>query len=218
LIDQKGELLGFDTLAADYRDALKDALTAGRISMPPPPETSLGKKGPLLGGSPQRRNFEVLSPSGTAVEDTRPVFQWQQLDGATSYTVFVQDLATGAEIESQPSTKTAWTPDKPLVRGHQYNWMVAAVTDGERVRAPAPNKPFATFRVLDEKKAREISLARKEWNSSHLVMGLIYAKAGLIREAEKELRELVAANPESTAAKSLLASMRMKAAGARPPK
>ena len=121
---------------------------------------------------------------------------------AKRYTVFVKDLATGEEIQGQPTGETTWASDKELIRGHQYGWMVEAATDGQRVRAPAPNKPFPTFRVLDEQKAREISLAWKEWNSSHLVMGLIYAQAGLIREAEKELRELVAANPESSTARS----------------
>ena len=210
LIDEKGELLGFDMLPANYRDALKDALTAGRISILPPPETTLGQKGSTLGSRPQGRTFEALSPAGTAVEDTRPVFEWQPLAGATSYTVFVKDLATGAEIEGQPTGRTTWTSDKPLVRGHQYAWMVEAAIDGQRVRAPAPEKPFATFRILDEQQAQEISLARKAWGSSHLVMGLVYARAGLAREAEKEFRELVAANPESSTARSLLASVEAK--------
>ena len=210
LIDEKGELLGFDMLPANYRDALKDALTAGRISILPPPETTLGQKGSTLGSRPQGRTFEALSPAGTAVEDTRPVFEWQPLAGATSYTVFVKDLATGAEIEGRPTGRTTWTSDKPLVRGHQYAWMVEAAIDGQRVRAPAPEKPFATFRILDERQAQEISLARKAWGSSHLVMGLVYARAGLEREAEKEFRELVAANPESSTARSLLASVEVK--------
>ena len=215
LIDEKGELLGFDMLPANYRDALKDALTAGRISILPPPETTLGQKGPTLGSRPQGRTFEALSPAGTAVEDTRPVFEWQPLAGATSYTVFVKDLATGAEIEGQPTGRTTWASDKPLVRGHQYAWMVEAAIDGQRVRAPAPEKPFATFRILDEQQAREISLARKVWGSSHLVMGLVYARAGLAREAEKEFRELVAANPESSTARSLLASVEVKTVNSR---
>ncbi|PYV32625.1 MAG: hypothetical protein DMG09_23990 [Acidobacteria bacterium] len=88
--------------------------------------------------------------------------------------------------------------------------MVEATFDGQRVRAPAPGKPFATFRILDEHQAQEVSLARKAWGSSHLVMGLVYAKAGLTREAEKEIRELVAANPESSTAKSLLERVEVK--------
>ena len=215
LIDEKGELLGLDMLPANYRDALKDALTAGRITIPPPPETTLGQKGSTLGSKPQGRTFEALSPAGTAVEDTRPVFEWQPLAGATSYTVFVKDLATGAEIEGQPTGRTTWRSGKPLVRGHQYAWMVEAAIDGQRARAPAPEKPFATFRILDEQQAREISLARKAWGSSHLVMGLVYARAGLAREAEKEFRELVAANPESSTARSLLASVEVKTVNGR---
>src|SRR5438034_8061744 len=54
-----------------------------------------------------------------------------------------------------------------------------------RVRAPAPEKPFATFRILDERQAQDISLARKAWGSSHLVMGLVYARAGLDRKSTR---------------------------------
>ena len=42
-------------------------------------------------------------------------------------------------------------------------------------------------------------------------MGVIYGKAGLAREAEKEFRELVTANPESSVARTLLESVQVKA-------
>ena len=210
-INEKGELLGLDGLPASYHDALKDALTTGRVSTPPPPETTVGKAGSLLGISPQEKTFAVLSPADTVVEDTRPVFEWQRLAGATSYTVLVKDLATGAEIEGQPTSGTTWRSDRQLDRGHQYAWMVETTVDGHRIRAPSSDKPFATFKILDAKQAEEISLARKAWGSSHLVMGVIYAKAGLRYEAEKEFRELVVANPESSTARSLLTSVEVKA-------
>ena len=206
-IDEKGELVGLDMLPANYRDALKDALITGRVSIPPRPQTAIGQAGPRLGINPGAESFAVIFPAGTVVEDTRPVFEWQPLAGATSYTVFVQDLTTRAEIEGQPTPKTTWRPGKQFVRGHQFAWMVEANIDGHGVRAPASDKPFATFKILDAQEAKEIGLARKAWGSSHIIMGVIYAKAGLLYEAEKEFRELVAANPESFTARSLLASV-----------
>jgi hypothetical protein len=95
-------------------------------------------------------------------------------------------------------------------------WMVEAAIADRHVRAPAPNKPFATFRVLDELEAKEVGAMRTLWGSSHLVMGLTYAKLGLVREAGKEFRELAAINPESAAAKSLLASVEAGIRGGRP--
>jgi hypothetical protein len=214
-IDERGELRGLDTLPPSYRDVLKDALTTGRLSTPPPPETTVGKAGSLLSINPQEKSFAVLSPVGTAVEDTRPVFEWQSLAGATSYTVLVKDLATGVEIEGQPTSRPTWRSDKQLHRGRQYAWMVEATVDGRGVRAPGADKPFATFKILDVQQAQEISLVRKTWGSFHLVMGAIYAKAGLLTEAEKEFRELIAANPESFTARSLLASVEVKMIGGR---
>jgi hypothetical protein len=93
--------------------------------------------------------------------------------------------------------------------------MVEAIVEGRGIRAPAAGKPFATFKILDAQQAQEISLVRKIWGSSHLVMGVIYATAGLRSEAEKEFGELVADNPESSTARSLLASVEAKTIGGR---
>jgi hypothetical protein len=88
--------------------------------------------------------------------------------------------------------------------------MVEATVEDRHVRAPAPNKPFATFRILSTEQAREIRRTREEWGDSHLLMGLIYAKAGLIAEAEREFRELASANPDSVTARNLLNSVQAK--------
>ena len=43
-----------------------------------------------------------------------------------------------------------------------------------------------------------------------LAPGLLYAEAGLLDEAERELKALVAANPRSQIAKNLLLDLRSK--------
>ncbi len=48
----------------------------------------------------------------------------------------------------------------------------------------------------------------KAAGSSHLARGVLYAHGGLVDEAERELEQVVAANPGSAAARSLLASVR----------
>jgi hypothetical protein len=212
-MDKNGELLGLDVLPATYLSALKDALKTGRVPIPLPPETTMGCVGSLLGSGPRDKGFEVLSPTGIVVEDTRPVFEWQRLAGATEYIVMIKDLASGAEIESPSTSNTTWLPEMQLVRGHQYAWMVEANVEARRVRAPAPGRAFATFKVLDAQQALEISRARKMYGDSHLVMGLIYARAGLLHEAEKEFGVLLSANPDSSTAKSLLANVARKPVG-----
>jgi hypothetical protein len=197
-------------LPESYHALVKDALESGAVVMPPVPTTGMGRVGTLLGAAPQKENFELIFPIGTTVEDTRPKFNWQTLPGAGGYTIFVRDTASGEEIEGQLGAQTGWQPERQLARGHVYAWMVEANLEGRRVRAPAPNKPFASFKVLDAEAAWEISLARKSWGGSHLVMGLLYARAGLRSEAEKEFRNLAAANPDSETARRLLSSVAAK--------
>jgi hypothetical protein len=58
--------------------------------------------------------------------------------------------------------------------------------------------------VLDGEAAKKIAEARTKNGNSHLVMGLVYAEAGLISDAEREFRELVRKNPDSPIARNLL--------------
>jgi hypothetical protein len=50
-------------------------------------------------------------------------------------------------------------------------------------------------------------------SNSHLVRGAMYARAGLLDDAEKELSTLVAGNPNSRIARDLLQSVRAKILG-----
>lgn len=215
-IDAAGTLRGLPPIPATYQAALEDALMSGHLSLPSSPVTSLGRVvGEVRGLQQKEESFHVIYPTGAVVEAARPRFEWQRVPGATSYVVLMKDLVTGSDIEGRSTTEPTWKPDEPLVRGHQYDWMVDVRIGEQRIRIPASKEPYATFKVLDARQAREIAIARQSWGDSHLVIGIIYARAGLTREAELEFRGLVAANPESTAAKNLLASVEANATGRR---
>jgi hypothetical protein len=79
--------------------------------------------------------------------------------------------------------------------------------DGREVKSPPIGQPDAKFSVLDRNKFNEIERARKAYSSSHLVLGTIYAKAGLINEARREFRALLDANPESQISRRILGSL-----------
>jgi hypothetical protein len=81
---------------------------------------------------------------------------------------------------------------------------VKAIKEGQEVTSPRPPAPQAKFRVLDQAKANEIARAKRDFASSHLTLGLLYADAGLLREAEQEFRSLRRANPDSDVARNLL--------------
>jgi len=75
------------------------------------------------------------------------------------------------------------------------------------VRSDAPE---ARFKVLEQAKAGEIERAKKAYGNQHLALGLVYAEAGLLDEAEREFRALVAANPTSAEAKRLLRAVQAR--------
>jgi len=109
---------------------------------------------------------------------------------------------------SPPLTTTNWTLTTGLARGRVYSWQVNALKDGKENISPSPPAPEARFRVVDHDMAGELSKVEKLGGNSHLVRGILFAKAGLLNEAEHEIRALVAANPDSQRARQLLQSIR----------
>jgi len=85
---------------------------------------------------------------------------------------------------------------------------VKATKDGQEVTVPRPPAPQAKFRVMDQGRLKEIANAKRAYGSSHLTMGLLYAQAGLLNEAEQELQIVQRANPDSQIVRSLLRQVR----------
>ena len=136
----------------------------------------------------------------------RPTFRWSPLKGATGYVVEVYDGDFNLVAASPQLTSHSWTAPA-LSRGRIYGWQVKAIKDSQEVTSPRPPAPQARFRILDHAKANELAKARRAYSSSHLALGLLYAEAGLLREAEQELRALQKANPDSEIARSLLSQV-----------
>ncbi|HWC76380.1 MAG TPA: hypothetical protein VG778_02905 [Blastocatellia bacterium] len=202
-LDQEGKLSGASDLPPAYQNMLKEALTNPRI------ETSSNLKGlsrpgsTLMSGDKPGSDFSVSEPIGSVLVTDRPAFRWSALEGATSYVVEVYDASFNLVASSPQVTNRLWTAPK-LPRGRVYSWQVQATRDGQEITSPRPPAPQARFRILDGAKANELAKARQAYGSSHLTLGLLYAEAGLIPEAEKELRALLRANPYSEIARKLL--------------
>jgi len=138
----------------------------------------------------------------------RPAFRWSRFEGANGYVVEVYDEQFKLVTSSPQVTTVSWTATQPLPRGHVYSWQVKAVKDGQETTVPRPPAPQAKFRVIDQGKANELAKAKRAYSSSHLTLGLLYADAGLLREAEHEFRLLQKANPQSEIVKKLLRQVR----------
>lgn len=208
-LDESGAVQGLEALPVELRTSVQAALTTARLQIPAGPSVQIGRvSGTLLGEGENKETFKLTTPVGSIVLSNTPAFRWESLPGATGYTVLVRDVSSGREIESELLSDTQWTPKEPLDRGHTYAWMVEAVKDGKRLRSPALDKPYAGFKVLDKQSFENIQRAQSSWGNSHLVMGVLYAKAGLKDAARRELKELQAANPDVRVINKLIKSAR----------
>jgi len=68
-------------------------------------------------------------------------------------------------------------------------------------------KPMTKPSALPEDQRKELEMLRAKFGRSHLVMGLAYARAGLLTEARSEFEQLAAENPGSPLAQRLRASL-----------
>jgi hypothetical protein len=202
-LDQQGKLSGADALPASYQDLVKKALSGQRIEKSSQLQGLTRPPSALMGSNDQGRAFSVIEPGGNVLLSDRPVFRWTKLEGATGYVVEIYDDQFKLVSSSPQVTGLSWTTTQGLPRGRVYSWQIKASKDGQEITSPLPPAPQAKFRVLDQAKANEIVRAKRAYGSSHLMLGLLYAEAGLIKEAEAELRLLRRANPESEIVKSL---------------
>lgn len=210
-LDNQGRLEGIDNLSSSEQRAISSALLTG--SLPASSELAgLGARtdGTLMSvpgsGSPA---FGLQSPVGVVVRTETPTFRWHTLEGATQYTVKVFDSGFNRVLTSGPVSKTEWTALRALPRGAVYLWQVTALVEGKEIQTPVPPAPEARFRVLARPQEEDLKRAEKLYARSHLTLGVLYSRAGLLDEAEREFRALLAANPDSQVAQKLLRSIQM---------
>lgn len=208
-LDAQGRLAGVDQWPPEYRRMAVDALT-NRRAPGSPLLAGLSRRGSsLMGADGEGRRFAVIEPAGKVLLTDRPAFKWTRFGGADGYVVEIYDAQFKLVSSSPTLTGLSWTPPQ-LARGQVYSWQVKAISGGQEFIAPHPTAPQAKFRILDQATAAEIARARREYAPSHLLLGLLYARAGLLAEAEQEFRALQKANqdpPNSEIARKLLASV-----------
>jgi len=207
-LDANGNIDGLAPLQDSSSQAVRRALATGQVEVPDLSEL-IGVKGRLLGRTNDGVEFSLISPVGIVTRSAKPTLHWQPLSGATSYTVTILDGSYNVVTTSPPLTTTNWSPIVELDRGRIYSWQVASSKDGKQQVSPVAPEPEARFKVLSKATVDELSNVEKSGNS-HLVRGAMYARAGLLDDAERELRALLAANPNSQIAKELLQSVRAK--------
>jgi hypothetical protein len=195
-------------LSPSSRRAITSALAEQRLEAPPVLAQLRGVGGSLRGGSGDGRPFLLLSPVGKVLETASPTFRWAPLAGASSYVVTVVGDQLNEVAKSGPLTKTEWRPWTPLAQGGVYSWQVTALKDGQVITSPVMPAPQAKFMILDRARSEELRRVRGAAPHYHLGLGVLYARAGLLDEAEREFLALIKSNPRSDVARKLLQSVR----------
>lgn len=209
-LDAHGQWSGWPAQSSALDEDIRRALGSQKLEIPVETLELPGHRASLRGTSPDASPSFLLSPVGIVVAEDRPVFRWRPVARASGYVVTLSTEDGGALIKSPRVTTTDWTPAHALKRGQSYLWQVTASTPSGSTTAPRPPEPEARFRVLDAQTLERIEEARRSTSRSHLVLGILYAEAGLLDEAERELTALATLNPSAALPKGLLADLRRK--------
>jgi hypothetical protein len=156
-------------------------------------------------GSGDKESFDLLGPKAEIIESDRPTLRWTSYDGATGYIVNLQGADGRLILENVPSKVNSLQVKTPLKRGGKYVWQSFAIVNGQEVES---RQPEARFYVLEQNIKEEIAQARKIYAGRPLILGTLYSKAGLLKEAEEEFKILIRQNPKSNQALKLLVDIR----------
>jgi hypothetical protein len=129
------------------------------------------------------------------------------MEGAESYQVVIRAHPSDEQIESGIIQTNEWTPGGELKPGVTYSWVVMANRGGQRVYVPSAGSAGAYFVVVSKQRLAEIEEAKRKSNGSHLLMAVLYAREGLLSEANGELKALERENPEFSLVKRLRRSL-----------
>jgi hypothetical protein len=205
-VSADGTVSGLNALPDSYRASLQRVLAQREIQAPAVLGDLSGKHGVLLGSSTETPGVDLLTPLSVVVETQRPLFHWKPVPGA-EYRVSVYSEGYDPVASSGWIRGAEWQAPRPLPRGARYSWQLNVRSHGQEITIPTPPAPEARFRVLDAAGEAEIARLRAASGDSHLVLGVEYAQAGMLDDAEAELRLVRDENPESRIVAGLLASV-----------
>ncbi|MGH9837212.1 MAG: anti-sigma factor family protein [Blastocatellia bacterium] len=179
------------------------ALRNERLKVPAEIAGLAGRTGNLMGGGTSEETVVLTAPAATFINTEKPTLRWQPLAGATRYSVRVTNQDFDKVAEAEDLSATQWTLPSPLARGQMYSWQITAHRDDKEILSPSTN-----FQVLDKTKAAALAAAQKNFGANHLVMGVLYAEAGLLDDAAREFQAEMKAGPQSAKARKLLQNLR----------
>lgn len=190
---------------AEWAAAVAQARTSGRLEVGQVGARIRRPRAALRGEGTSSAPLEVLTPVGEAVAVTRPTFHWRGKRGAT-YVVHVYERDEKV-FESTPVERTSWQAPRALPHGHTYAWQVEERrADGSSAWAPVPPNGPALFEIAAPADRAAIEEAARKHPDDHLLLAVLYARAGALTPARESLERYIAStNPPN--ADSLRASL-----------
>lgn len=200
-INEDGNVIGVSSLPVETRQAIKEALTEERLNRPSVLDDVRSAEVSVRGPESEER-INISSPAEAVINNDKPTLRWTPSKTAEAYRVEISDetFHQVAKSGDLPATTQSWTPYTSLKRGGIYTWTIRAVNKGGELSAVTSQ---AKFKILDREKVRQLNRL-KSGSQSHLVLGIFYAREGMLTEAEREMGILVKDNPNSAVAKKLL--------------
>lgn len=195
-------------LSPDLRRDARRIIKTGNLSKPESLKEVTGNKIRFLAPEAAEKSFYLTTPVGTNVRSAAPEFEWQKLGGAESYTVTVFDADFNRVAKSRELTENRWTPVAELKRGETYYWQVTAIKNKSEITAPLAPLPEAKFRILSAAEEAELARAIRQAAGAPLARAVIYARAGLLDEAEAELSRQIQIGQKTAPARKLLQKVR----------
>jgi len=176
------DMAGLDALALADQQKVRDALTDRKVTISANLSDLRHTSGVPMGVSQgsQVASIVLESPAGIVVASNRPVFRWRGLSDATSYHVTILDRYYEEVPGGGESSAAEWRTTRPLKHGQAYTWQVKAEVNGKEMTSSAK------FKVLDRARADELERVKKAARDNHLLLGILYADAGVLDEAARE--------------------------------
>lgn len=204
-IDKRGYFVGVANYPPELRQEIRRAL---RNELPQSVLSNDVMTAPVkTRGASNNDQVRLVGPSNSYVTSAHPTLTWQPLRMGASYVVVIFDNDFNEVERSVEITGTNYKISRDLQRGSVYMWQVLAYKDGTEI-TPA-QREVGKFKVVSDAIYKKMQDARKKYKS-HLALGLTYKRENLLYEAEHEFKQLLAANPKSKVARSLLNSVRTK--------
>ena len=205
VLTKAGNLEGISGVTDELRGDIVAALRTGRLQKPAILNDLASEEGTMRGKATDEVSKQGLTPVGITVLSTRPVLRWQSVEKAIGYEVEIAD-ERGNEVahsERLLAPTQHWQLPQALKHGAIYTWTVRAIHE-EATNSVLP--PAGRFKVLGANEVRELTRLKAQSNS-HLTLGLFYARAGMLPEAQLEFKSLAHQNPDSPIARKLLQSI-----------